>query len=176
MTCIVALKENNIIYMASERAASDDDLTIRISHPKIMKKGPYLIGFAGTMDGEKIFHNFNPSVPKDSSDIDKFMHSGFLKELRDFYDEWWVDTLKEDGLILLIGVNGKIYEHVASDMSMTELCLGYGSVGSGSQYAYGYLYATENKGNPESRVKDAVIAAIKFSPTCDGMVDFLSTE
>ena len=47
-------------------------------------------------------------------------------------------------------------------------------MGSGAEYAYGYLNATENFKDPRKRVVGAVSSAIKFSPTCMGPVDVVS--
>jgi len=47
-------------------------------------------------------------------------------------------------------------------------------MGSGSEYAYGALHATEKSKDPRKRVVGAVNAAIKFSPTCMGPVDVVS--
>ena len=47
-------------------------------------------------------------------------------------------------------------------------------MGSGAEYAYGYLNATEKSKDPRKRVMGAVNAAIKFSPSCMGPVDVVS--
>jgi ATP-dependent protease HslVU (ClpYQ) peptidase subunit len=48
------------------------------------------------------------------------------------------------------------------------------SIGSGSEYAYGVLYATDKQKNARNRVIQAVSAAIKFNPSCMGPVDVVS--
>jgi hypothetical protein len=60
MTCIAVVRDeiNNKIYMAGERGASDDGTILALSSPKVWKLGPYLIGYAGSMDGERIRYNF----------------------------------------------------------------------------------------------------------------------
>ena len=100
--------------MAGERGASDDDTILTLSSPKVWKLGPYLIGYAGTLDGERVRYNFNPYVP-DIKDTDKFMQTKFIKQLRTFYNEWWVDTSKDADLGMIICVRGEIYEHNATD-------------------------------------------------------------
>jgi ATP-dependent protease HslVU (ClpYQ) peptidase subunit len=52
--------------------------------------------------------------------------------------------------------------------------LPYVSIGSGSEYAYGVLYATDKQKNARNRVNQAVSAAIKFNPSCMGPVDIIS--
>jgi hypothetical protein len=47
-------------------------------------------------------------------------------------------------------------------------------MGSGAEYAYGVLYATDKQKNARNRVFQAVSAAIKFNPSCMGPVDIVS--
>jgi len=173
MTCIVALRHEDKIYMAGDRGASDDGVILSLESPKVWKVGPYLIGYAGSMDGDRIRHNFRPSAPN-IKDTDKFMHTKFIKELREFYNEFWIDTSKEGELSLIIGIRGEIYEHSSGDMSLSKYSLPYVSIGSGSEYAYGVLYATDKQKNARNRVNQAVSAAIKFNPSCMGPVDIIS--
>lgn len=175
MTCIVGLKANNKVYIAGERGASNDDSILHINKPKIYKIGPYVIGFAGTMEGQRLLYSFDPPRPHEDDDLDAFMHTTFLKYLRDFYDEWWVDTSKDAELSMVIGIKDRLYEHHSTDMSLNEYSTGYISIGSGSPFAMGYLFAESAKANPEKVVEGAVKAAIKFSPSCSGMIDILTT-
>ena len=173
MTVLAVVRHEGKIYMAGDRGASDDGTILALTAPKVWKLGPYLIGYAGAPDGERIRYNFNPYVP-DIKDTDKFMQTKFIKQLRNFYNEWWVDTTKEVELFLIVCVRGQIYEHSAVDMSLSKYNLDYLAMGSGAEYAYGYLNATEKSKDPRKRVTGAVSAAIKFSPTCMGPVDVVS--
>jgi ATP-dependent protease HslVU (ClpYQ) peptidase subunit len=175
MTCIVGLKANNKVYLAGERGASNEDSIMHLTKPKIHKFGPYVVGFAGTMEGQRLAHSFDPPRPHEDQDLDQFMHTTFLRYLRDFYDEWWVDFSKDGELSMLIGIKDKLYEHHASDMSLNEYSIGYSSIGTGSPFAMGFLYAAQSFDNPEKIVEGAVKSAIKFSPTCSGTIDILST-
>jgi len=173
MTCVAVVRKESKIYMAADRGASDDDTILTLTTPKIWKIGPYLIGYAGSMDGERMRYNFNPYVP-DIKNLDKFMQTKFIKQLRTFYNDWWVDTSKDADLGLIICIKGQIYEHNAIDMSLSKYALDYLAMGTGAQYAYGYLSATEKFKDPRKRVVGAVNAAIKFSPSCEGPVDVIS--
>jgi 20S proteasome alpha/beta subunit len=102
------------------------------------------------------------------------MQTKFIKELREFYNEFWVDTTKDGDLGLIIAVRGEIYEHSAVDMSLSKYTLPYLAMGSGAEYAYGVLYATDKQKNARNRAIQAVNAAIKFSPSCMGPVDIVS--
>lgn len=173
MTCIAALKHEGKVYMAGDRGASDDNIILSLEAPKVWKIGPYLIGYAGGLDGERIRYNFKPTAPN-IKDTDKFMQTKFIKELREFYNEFWVDTSKDGDLGLIIGIRGEIYEHSAVDMSLSKYTLPYMAMGSGSEYAYGVLFATDKQKNARNRVLQAVNAAIKFSTSCTGPVDIVT--
>ena len=75
---------------------------------------------------------------------------------------------------MIIGIRGEIYEHSSGDMSLSKYSVPYISIGSGSEYAYGVLYATDKQKNARNRVNQAVSAAIKFNPSCMGPVDIVS--
>ncbi len=175
MTCIVALKHEDKVYMAGDRGASDDGVILSLDSSKVWKTGPYLIGYAGSMDGERMKHNFKPTAPN-IKDTDRFMQTKFVKELRDFYNDFWVDTSKDGEFSLIIGIRGEIYEHSSGDMSLSKYSLPYVAIGSGSEYAYGVLYATDKQKNARNRVNQAVSAAIKFNPSCMGPVDIISLQ
>jgi 20S proteasome alpha/beta subunit len=86
-----------------------------------------------------------------------------------------VDTAKDAELSMLIGIKDRLYEHTASDMSLSEFSIPYCSVGSGSPFALGFMYASQSFDSPEKVIEGAVKSAIKFSPTCSGTIDILST-
>ena len=108
MTCIAVVRHENKIYMAGDRGASDDGTILSLTAPKVWKIGPYLIGYAGSMDGERLRYNFNPDIP-DLRDTDKFMQTKFIKQLKKFYTDWWIDTGKDSDflscLINLVCIN-----------------------------------------------------------------------
>jgi hypothetical protein len=65
------------------------------------------------------------------------MQTKFIKQLRNFYEDWWVDTTKEGDLGLIICIKGQIYEHNAIDMSLSKYNLDYLAMGSGAESAIG---------------------------------------
>ncbi len=171
MTCIVAVVNSKGSYIAGDRGASDSNIILPLAHPKVWKTGPYLFGYYGSMDGEKVMYNFNPPAPK--KDTDKFMLNEFTKALKEFYDEHFVFSTqdKEADFGMIIIVNGLMYEHDAGVMSMTRFATNHLSVGSGSEYAYGSLHSTEAWSDGKKRAKIAVEAATKYSTSCMGPID-----
>jgi ATP-dependent protease HslVU (ClpYQ) peptidase subunit len=176
MTCIAVVRDlqNNKIWMAGDRGVSDDSIINVGSSPKIWKKEGYLFGYAGSMDGDRIKHLFVPPQFDGRGNIDKFMYSKFLKALRKFYEEWWVDVTPTSDFGMIICVRGKIYEHNAGDMSLTQYEQDYLVMGSGGDLAMGSLYSTQKQKDGRKRAVQAVSAAIAHSPSCKGPIDILS--
>jgi ATP-dependent protease HslVU (ClpYQ) peptidase subunit len=75
---------------------------------------------------------------------------------------------------MIICIRGKIYEHSAGDMSLTQYEQDYLAMGSGADLAMGSLYATQKQKDGRKRVMQAVNAAITHSPSCKGPIDILS--
>jgi ATP-dependent protease HslVU (ClpYQ) peptidase subunit len=176
MTVVVALKDDSgNIWMGADRQASSDDTKIKLAKPKVFPCFGFLLGYAGSMSGDRLYYNFEPTWMKDSGvDIDEYMQTVFLKELKEFYEDWWIDTSAEGDLSLLIGIQGNIYEHNASDMSMTLISDDFIAIGSGGSFAMGALYATPQATSPKARVEVAIEAANKFSPYCGEGLDIIS--
>lgn len=172
MTCIAVVRQDKKIFMAGDRGASDEDSILTLSAPKVWKTGQYLLGYAGTADGERIRHNFKPPTPE--GNLDKFMYTKFVTYLKDFYDKWWIDTSKDSDFGMIICVRGRIFEHNSADMSLNEYDQDYLAMGSGASFAYGALYASQKQKNGRARVVQAVNSAINFSISCVGPVDTVS--
>lgn len=172
MTCIAGVVSDNRVYIAGERGVSDDSYIVILDRPKVWKVGGYIFGYAGTFEGQHIQNNFIP--PAVEGNVDKFMHSKFLKALKDFYNEWGIATDKESDLSLLIGVKGKLYEHESEGMTLISYDRDYHSIGSGAPYAMGSLYSTQKHKDPKRRLTTAIECANDFSITCLGPVDIVS--
>jgi ATP-dependent protease HslVU (ClpYQ) peptidase subunit len=171
MTCIAGIMKEGKVYLAGERGASEGNYIVPIDKPKIWKNGPYIFGYAGTFDSQIIQYNFNPPAPE--GNIDKFMHTKFLRALKTFYSEWDMGG-KDSEVSLLIGVKGRLYEHDAEDLTMISYDREFIAIGSGADYAMGSLHATRNHKDPKRRLALAIDAACQYSTSCIGPVDFLN--
>lgn len=176
MTCIAVVRDsvNNKIWIAGDRGVSDESTINICSSPKVWKKEGYLFGYAGSMDGDRVKHLFVPPTFEGRGNVDAFMYSKFLKSLRKFYEEWWVDTSSSSDFSMIICTRGKIYEHNSADMSLTQYEQDYLSIGSGADLALGSLYSTQKQKDARKRAVLAVNAAITHSVSCKGPIDILS--
>lgn len=182
MTCVVALtdRETKISYIGGERGASDDSMIWHMSRPKVWRDKGYLFGFVGIFAIEKIKHNFDPPPPPTDAteeQLDAFMNTTFIDALHSIYEDCHILKHEDGGLIVV--VNNRIFIHNSEDMSMTMIDNDYISDGSGSQYATGSLYTSQefsDEIDPSYRVRMALEAAVLFSPSCAGTIDIISTE
>lgn len=172
MTCIVAIADNDVVYMGGERGHSDSYTLVSSTQPKIFDCGHYVIGYAGnTGIGQAICHNFS-CPPSKTMKIDRYMATVFIPQLRSFVkdNDIKIPDNDDDNAGFIVGIKGKVYEIDLADFQ----CVEYAevSIGSGSSYAYGSLYSTIGK-HPLDRINEALNAAIIYSPTCQGPIDFL---
>lgn len=174
MTCIIAIASDGIVYMGGERGHSDSHTLVSSTQPKIFEVGSYLIGYAGnTGIGQAVIHNFEfPPLGK-TTKIDNHMQKVFMPALRKFIkdNDIKLPENEDDNAAFIVGVKGRVYEIDMSDFQ----CVEYNevSIGSGAGYAYGSLYTSYDI-PPIDRIDIALKAAIHYSPSCSGPIDFLS--
>ncbi len=175
MTCIVAVVAAGRVFMAAERGNSDDSLIVSSLDPKIVTRGEFLFGYSGnTGVGQAVQYGFTIPPLKNKKNISQHMISVVVPAMRQFFKEsditWSGDPKEDDGCTLLFGVAGRIYECDTADFQMVE----YKelAIGSGGSYALGSLYSTKHIKDPKIRLRYAVEAAIEFSPSCRGPIDY----
>ncbi len=172
MTCIAGIMKDGKVYIAGERGASEGSYIVPIDKPKIWKTGSYIFCYSVTFDGQLVQYNFNPPTPE--GNLDKFMHSKFLKSLKSFYSEWDIGG-KDSELSLMIGIKGKLYEHDADGLTLVSYERDYMAIGSGADFAMGSLHATQTHKDPKRRLTLALNAAVAFSTSCIGPIDILGS-
>lgn len=171
MTCIVGIRHEDSVYLASDRGLSDDDIITSMSAPKIRINDKYLIGYADSPGTGQLLHWITlPTPPR--RNVEKFMRTTFISSVRKQLMDSGVD-LKDGGhASFLIGVSGQLFFMDTTDWQVTEC--EYMSIGSGSSIAMGSLYTTSTWKSPEKRAYTAVSAAIELSPSCQGPIDTLA--
>ena len=169
MSTVVGLKtENGIIIGADSRATTPDGEIRPTPCKKLFRNGPYLIGFIGSVRGGQILYPEHFKPPKNVHEFSDALRAQCAeKGCLGVGDE---SQTSVHGCNFLIAYKKRLYE-ILIDFQMNEIEK-YGSVGSGSSYALGSLYTTEDVDNfiefdAESRVKLALDAAAKFD-SCTG--------
>lgn len=167
MTCIAGVAYNGKVYMGGDSAAADEhnNFISTRKEPKVFIRGGYLIGYAGSFRfGKVLEHTFVPPKPQEGN-LDKFLNTIFIDSLRQYCEEAKVDPSSEqDSAEMLLGFGGRLFEF-CNDWHFGEDANNFNVIGSGSSYAMGSLYSTRRIKNPYARIKTALEAADKFSPS-----------
>jgi 20S proteasome alpha/beta subunit len=175
MTCIVGLSDGKNVWMGGERGHSISSWIGQSTQPKVYKVGEYLIGYSGNAGiGQQMVYNFDfqDYTADEGTDPIYFLMTNFIPRLKKFFNKQNI-TIQGDEHEgeLMIGFHGRVYEVNTGHMYCTEykeLC-----IGSGYAYAYGSLH---NSGylDPQERIEQALDAAIRYSPSCQGPVDLVT--
>lgn len=173
MTCIVAIAQDDEVYMGGDRGYSDSDVIVSSQSPKIFDKGNYLLGFAGNAGlGQNVAYTFDAPTHRPTTNTYKYIYNFFIPALRDHLKDILPEK-DEAHTSFILGYQGKVFEIDTGDfqcVEYTEL-----AIGSGSGYAYGSLHTTKQIPvvTPDMRIQWAIEAAIEYSPTCVGPIDIL---
>jgi hypothetical protein len=167
VTCIVALVEDNTIYMGGDRSASDDISIVSMIKPKVSIRDEWIYGYAGTIGIGQLINYID--LPSPEGDIEKLIRLDICESLKTMIDSHARD-IENDDTGFLIGAKGRLFEFNVSDWGVLEI--DQTSIGSGSQIAFGSLY-TSIDNNPIDRIGLAIGAAITYSPSCQGPIDIL---
>jgi ATP-dependent protease HslVU (ClpYQ) peptidase subunit len=146
LTTVVGVQGKTFCILAADSQITEDNLrTISLKTPKIIEKGQYLIAITGdTRPGDILTYNWNPPAYKGQDEV-QFMGKRVIPSIiKTFTDNGYgwndSDKDKEAGFDYLIAFNGFIF-HIASDMSFIQSEGNYYGIGSGGQFALGYMYS-----------------------------------
>jgi ATP-dependent protease HslVU (ClpYQ) peptidase subunit len=173
MTIIVGLVDDGKVYLGADRGMSDKEFINSILTPKIQKVGPILIGYSSSQGTGQLAHFLQYPKPP-TENLNKYLRTEFVKVLQKACEDYNVDVNDEDKAAadFVVGVHGHLFEISTTDWSVAEY--DHIATGSGYGYALGSLHATSDFDiTPRQRIKMAVEASIRYSPSCSGPVDIL---
>ena len=137
------------------------------SQGKIARNNDYLLGAAGDMRAINLLsHTFTPTKPPtgiSSEELDAFMSTKFLKELKRCFDdaEYGEKGSHESSIIAL--VQGRVYE-IGNNYDWCHDEAGFYAVGTGAQYALGALNSLlEGKKITQAVAREALSTALASS-------------
>jgi len=157
MTTVVGIQGKNFAVLCADSrisSISDDGYVYQVhtakkGYSKVVENGPYLIGTAGDVRAINILqHLFEaPKPTARTADLDKFMTTRFIPELRDCFEKQGYATRERDAehiaqhsSTILVAIQGSIYL-IDGDYSWISEGTGIYAIGSGSDYAMGALTA-----------------------------------
>jgi ATP-dependent protease HslVU (ClpYQ) peptidase subunit len=144
MTTLVGIQLDDQVCLAADSQITEDNLrTISLATPKIVHVGKYLLGIVGdTRPGDILAYNWNPPVYKGSDPIQwmgkKVLPSILAAFKENNYDPYPAEKDKEAGFDYLVSFNGNLF-HIACDLSFISSEKGIYGLGTGGQFALGYL-------------------------------------
>jgi ATP-dependent protease HslVU (ClpYQ) peptidase subunit len=174
MTTLVGIETATSVVLAADSQITEDNLrSIVLSTPKIVSVGRYLLGITGdTRPGDILTYNWRPPTPKYGDDPVVFMGRKVIPSIfqafRDnHYDPNEALKDKDSGFDYLLAFNGNLF-HVACDLSFFQSEHGAYAIGSGGQFAMGYLYSqVKNKAIPFTRAEEIAKRAIEIASVLD---------
>lgn len=171
MTCIVGIADGDNVYIGGDRSMGDDSVLLSTLRPKVVQRGEYLIGYAGSMGIGQLMHYIKLPVVNDTDPMIS-LRIDVVEEMKSAIESYSAYN-ENNETDFLIGVRGRLFEINTVDWQVAEYA--ESAVGSGSSIALGSLYTTRDiYTDNRLRAEIAVNAAIALSPNCIGPVDILS--
>lgn len=165
-TCIVGIAHKGTVWMGCDSMASSAYLKLALKEPKIFRNGDMLFGVCGTVRIRDVIEFTTPPERGESMTSDReYLVRSYAPTLRNAMKDAGiletVDGIDEWGGAMLIGYRGKLYS-MEGDFALMEQK--EWATGSGCEYALGSLFSTS--GEPQKRIKTALMAACEYSPSC----------
>jgi len=169
MTCVVALKQNNKVYMGCDSISVSGDTYTLTGDVKVFKKDKMIFGCAGSVRARQILQ-YNFKIPKQKTKNDhEYMCTDFISELQNTFKDTHFGTQKSiEGSNFIVGYNNNIYV-IYSDYQVNINSHDYVSIGSGTDFSNGSLCTTKNMNIlPEEKIRLALKAAEAHCTTVHG--------
>jgi ATP-dependent protease HslVU (ClpYQ) peptidase subunit len=170
VTCIAGLVDDNIIYIGGDRGISDDSSIMSMLQPKVIIKGDWIYGYAGSLGNGQLFDFIDLPPVKNKEDVYKILRMDIVENYKSILDTHG-SSKDDDSTDFIIGCMGRLFEFNTDDWGVAEIT--EVSIGSGGNFALGSLYSTIGS-DPLERIGLAIGSAITYSPTCQGPIDILS--
>ena len=144
MTTIVGIQGKDYAVLVADSQITEDNLvTLAISTPKIVVVGKFLLGISGdTRPGDILSYNWKPPTYHNENPA-QFMGKKVIPSIITAFNDNNYDYNKVDkdgGFDYLVAFNGNIFR-IACDLSFFQSDVGIYGIGSGGQFALGYLYS-----------------------------------
>ena len=175
MTTLVGIQLENRVVLAADSQITEDNLrTVSLTTPKIISVGRYLLGITGdSRPGDILAYNWSPPSYKGSDPVQwmgkKVMPSILAAFKENGYEPYESTKEKDAGFDYLVSFNGNLF-HIAVDLSFIQSKQNIYGLGSGGQFALGYLTGLPTASlnlKPEQHAEKAVqISSMLDINTC----------
>ena len=175
MTTLVGIELEDRTVLAADSQITEDNLrTVSLTTPKIVSIGKYLLGITGdSRPGDILTYNWTPPSYKGADPVQwmgkKVLPSILAAFKENGYDPYEAVKEKDSGFDYLVAFNGNLF-HIAVDLSFIQNRKNIYGLGSGGQFALGYLTGLPIASlslKPEQHAEKAVqIASMLDINTC----------
>lgn len=173
MTTLVGIQGKDYVVLAADSQITEDNLrTISLTTPKIIRKGRYLLGITGdTRPGDILTYNWNPPAIPRGTDPVQHMGKRVIPSIIDAfatngYHNYNNNDDKDGGFDYLLAFNAQLF-HIACDLSFIQSHLNYYGIGSGGQFATGFLWKKVTIDISKKKAMELADLAIRCAETFD---------
>jgi ATP-dependent protease HslVU (ClpYQ) peptidase subunit len=172
MTTLVAVATPDYAVFAADSQITEDNLrSISISTPKIVSVGKYMLGITGdTRPGDILTYNWKPPAYRGGDHVKhmgKVVIPSIISAFRDQgYDYSGAEKDKDSGFDYLLAFDGEVF-HIACDLSFFQSEFGVYALGSGGQFALGYLYSLKKPITQLTRAEHYAKRAVEIASVLD---------
>ena len=164
VTTLIGIQVEDRCILAADSQITEDNLrTISTTVPKIVSVGKYLLGITGdSRPGDILAYNWTPPSYKGADPVvwmgKKVMPSILAAFKENGYDPYEATKDKDSGFDYLVAFNGNLF-HIAVDLSFIQSKHHLYGLGTGGQFALGYLVGLSSAAltsRPERHAERAV--------------------
>lgn len=157
MTTIIGITDGRTMTLAGDKSASDGMTNVLSMTPKVYRFGESVVmGFAGSWRAGELAAEALGKMDVDDPDV------GIDDFTRAISEAWSSADYKNEDTTFLIGYSGQWFE-VQVDLGYVEIWGDYHAIGSGSQFALGALYVTDNEFTARQRIAIGFEVAQKWT-------------
>lgn len=170
MTTLCGIQLEDKVVLAADSQITEDNLrTISTRTPKIVHVGKYLLGIVGdTRPGDILAYNWTPPNYKGADPIQwmgkKVLPSIIAAFKENGYDPYEATKDKDAGFDYLVSFNANLF-HIAVDLSFIQSDHGLYGLGTGGQFAMGFLYG--QLGSISNKPEKLATRAIEIASVLD---------
>lgn len=172
MTTLCAVQLPGYAVLAADSQITEDNLrTVSTTTPKIIPVGKYLLGITGdSRPGDILTYNWKPPSYRGGDPV-RFMGRSVIPSIITAFRDQGYDYNeaikdKDSGFDYLLAFNGEVF-HIAVDLSFFQSEFGVYGIGSGGQFALGYLYSLKKPINQLARAEHYARRAIEIASVLD---------
>ena len=183
MTCVVAIVNDNGVFMGSDLLGSNSYVKENRIDSKLFKKHNMIFGGADSYRLIQLLQwVWKPDEIKENQDEMEYMVTvivpSIISVLENNHFLKMDNGRAESGPCLLVGINNRLFE-IESDYQVAEPRDKFSSIGSGEYYAKGAMKAIvdiKGRNDPINVLEDALNIANYYNPYCGGEYQFIHTK